>query len=158
MDLSVLSRFDLVFLHLDEPDARGDVVQSRHLLRIQTGKFATSKDVLCDETISLERTRSGSPLLSEIGIRSRGVRRMRNFEDGLFMTPFEKENLLPLSLMQTYLSYVATSIRPKLSSEACRELEAYYFELKSKGNTKSISFTARHLETLIKCFVSHRSH
>ncbi|CAD7093672.1 unnamed protein product [Hermetia illucens] len=144
---ALLSRFDLVFILLDRPNAHLDSLLTAHIQALHSGtknspgapsnsgnssfygamnrtlNTSTSSDSSCDKPL-LERLR---------------------------LAPNEKLDLLPHVLFQKYIAYARKNICPKLSTEAAHELKKFYLELRAvRPGLDAIPVTTRQLEALIR--------
>ena len=128
---AMMSRFDLVFLLLDEPDAQTDKHLSEHLLALHSGnadRTSRAKHNLLEcgrarRASHASSQPSCSPLMSQ---RSRIEDRMKLRAD---------EDFCPLhaKLMRTYIAYVRKFVFPTLSQEAKKVIQEFYLELRASA-------------------------
>lgn len=134
MNPALLSRFDLVFIILDRPNAEMDAVLHDHRRTLRdvpqvlhpNNSFNGTQSTLTDEFTE--------PLNVQLKLH-------RN----------EKFKPLPHILTQTYIAFARKYCHPKLSEGAVALLRAFYLELRNvqQGNN-SIPVTTRQLEAMIR--------
>jgi DNA helicase MCM8 len=125
---ALLSRFDLVFILLDKPDEKRDLLLSEHVMKLHEG-IERKKD-----PTQRAPTQSGThkPLKDML-------KPNKNFEG------------LPTSVLRKYIAYARKFVHPKLSPEACDILQQFYLGLrKVQHSSDSIPITTRQLESLIR--------
>lgn len=134
MNPALLSRFDLVFMILDRPDAELDSVlhDYRRTLR-NIPQVLTSSNSFngIQSTFNPER-------YDPLNVR-------------LKPQPNEKIEPLPRVLMQTYIAYTRKHCHPTLSLDAKNLLKDFYSELRgTQQGSSSIPVTTRQLESMIR--------
>ncbi|KFM73752.1 DNA replication licensing factor MCM8, partial [Stegodyphus mimosarum] len=114
---SLLSRFDLVFIIEDTPDAELDSKMSDHvmgllhthhkdeILKISSFQNSVLNDSLCEENKLLGKLR---------------------------MKPNEKLNFIPHNMLQKYISYAREFAKPKLTPEVSKVLQEFYLEMRKQ--------------------------
>ena len=66
------------------------------------------------------------------------------------MLPLSTE-IIPQTILRTYISYAREYVKPKLSTEAATVLQNYYLELRSKNEQfGNVSIFNRQLEAMIR--------
>ncbi|CAM9467250.1 unnamed protein product [Phaeothamnion confervicola] len=168
---SLLSRFDLLFLVLDQMDPANDRAISDHVLRAHRyrrpgagsepeplggggdsggGAVGGGGDAGPDgggdpdeENRVWERYH---PLLHSRGAAG------RSGEDG---GAVQREELLCQKFLKKYLYYAKTRVHPKLTDEAREFIAAAYAVLRGKQDHKTLPVTARSLETIIRLSTAH---
>lgn len=120
MTAPLLSRFDLIFLLVDNPDRITDNLLSRHVL----GGFQRAAP-----TESSSSTAASSSY----------------FLDGKLK---ETTQVVPRHFLRDYIGYAAATCKPALSAEAARILRAEYLRMRS--DTNGIPVTMRQLESLVR--------
>jgi DNA helicase MCM8 len=122
----LLSRFDLIFILLDRPNADHDRFLSNHILNIHTGGGAD--------------THRGNNDASE--------------QDGSLISnlrnPPPVTDIVPPSLLRKYISYARTHCAPKLSAEASVIIKEFYMELRGQNRNDGTPITTRQLESLLR--------
>jgi len=127
----LLSRFDLVFLLLDSPDAAADEEMTAHVLR------ARRRGGQADSPLLLQSSPCGSASKATLAERLR-------------VAP--SEPLVPLHLLRKYIEYAKRYTRPSLSPAAERVLKEFYLELRAKASVSpgALPVTVRSLEALAR--------
>ncbi|CAG9796545.1 unnamed protein product [Diatraea saccharalis] len=134
---ALLSRFDLVFILLDQPDEKMDAMLSEHVLALHSG-HKTKKPKVVDANNSIITSQNDS----EASLSTR-----------LRLKPNEVIDTLPLVLLRKYIAYARRYVHPKLSTEAANVLQNFYLELRHnhQGNSQDgTPITTRQLEACIR--------
>ncbi len=173
MSAALLSRFDLTFILLDNPDERHDQELSEHVISMHStvGKLGRSAPhVRKRRAQSTSEHAAGSTQPSE-----RMRRDVVGFEDALAGAgapeggngdelPLEASlqyseydlgdggvDLLPHECFQKYLRYVRAHCRPVLSADAVKVLQDFYLDLRQNYTSEDATpVTTRQLESLIR--------
>ncbi|XP_017789947.1 PREDICTED: DNA helicase MCM8-like [Habropoda laboriosa] len=134
MSAPLLSRFDLIFLLLDEPNERMDDLLCKHVMSIHADSNTTnnvqrsifqSTNVLSTDKFSL-RDKLVSSIANDI-------------------------NIIPQSILQKYIAYARQYVKPKLTRKAAVILQNYYLDLRTKNNKfGGLSVCNRQLEAMIR--------
>ncbi|EWM30138.1 dna replication licensing factor mcm3 [Nannochloropsis gaditana] len=158
---SLLSRFDLLFVVLDQIDPGTDRAIAEHVIRahsyrrpgtdmaperLSSGPLDLSSS-LEDDKDSLEEHRvweDVNPLVA------RGER-----ERGRGEPASEEEDILTKNFLRKYIFYAKSRIQPRLTSEAEDAIANYYSTLRSKQERRTVPITPRTLETLIRLSTAH---
>lgn len=133
MDTALLSRFDLILILLDRPNADLDKALSERVLGATSGE-------LRNLTPLMQAVSSTSP--SFVGLPERLMQKST-----LLLSP---------SQLRAYIGYVRQRIRPRMSEEAAVILQAYYLELRKHVPSAAaptlldLPITTRHLESMIR--------
>jgi DNA helicase MCM8 len=132
MSPAMISRFDLVFLMLDNPDEETDKRLAGHIL---TGQTMSSSHKSLPGSLSQqsdERT-------SKQSLRSR------------LQVPIECDPLPP-QLFRKLVAYARQYVHPKLSTDAKEIIKSYYLKLRqrSAGDVSSPAVTHRLLESIVR--------
>lgn len=156
MQDSLLSRFDLLFIMLDEHNRENDGLIGEHVIRMH--RFRPSNEL------------DGEP--TSQNINANFLTTMQSDKnDGEKTAMFEKHNPLlhgkrgmreryfSIEFLRKYI-HIAKLVKPKLSDEAQKEIIKHYWELRDldKGITdlaKTQPITARTLETMIRLATAH---
>ncbi|XP_065348176.1 DNA helicase MCM8 isoform X2 [Cloeon dipterum] len=135
MGPALLSRFDLVFILLDQPNEQLDSLLSEHIMALHSGKKMKMG--------SLDRSRADSQLSSfsaDVPLSER-----------LKQPQAEQLDLIPPQLLRKYIAYAKKNVHPKLSKEAAEVLQQFYLKLRSqRGHQDCTPVTTRQLESLIR--------
>eukprot|EP01043_Picozoa_sp_COSAG02_P024782 COSAG02_NODE_1368_length_13029_cov_83.912142_6_plen_840_part_00 len=172
MSAALLSRFDLTFILLDNPDERHDQELSEHVISMHStaGNIGRSAPHV--------RKRRAQPSSEHGGGSTQPSERMRRdvvgFEDALDGVghegaigdelPLEASlqysehdlsdggvDLLPHECFQKYLRYVRAHCRPVLSADAVKVLQDFYLDLRQNYTSEDATpVTTRQLESLIR--------
>ncbi|KZC10605.1 DNA replication licensing factor MCM8, partial [Dufourea novaeangliae] len=133
MSSPLLSRFDLIFLLLDEPNKRIDDLLCKHVMSVHTG-FNT-----------INRTQTNASQHTDIDVTNSTLR------DRLASFITESISAIPQSLLRKYISYARQYVKPKLTKEAAKVLQNYYLELRRRSDKFSgLSVYNRQLEAMIR--------
>lgn len=121
---ALMSRFDLIFVLTDEPNAERDSHIATHILRSNYAGELSSQ-------------RSINPSINEEDIES--------------ATQIIKPEIEP-ELLRKYVAYARKNIFPTLTKVAMERFKEYYISLRSQGQdgNKPVPVTARQLEALIR--------
>ncbi|CAF4793633.1 unnamed protein product [Pieris macdunnoughi] len=137
LNSALLSRFDLVFILLDQPDEKTDAMLSEHVLALHSGSKAKRK---AGAGTSSMNTSDASQTSSDLSLRQR-----------LKLKPGEVIDALPLVLLRKYIAYARRYVHPKLSTEAANALQSFYLELRHNHQaTDGTPITTRQLEASIR--------
>lgn len=148
---SLLSRFDLLFVVLDNNDAARDREIADHVLGQhryrgpgEDGKFVAD-DMIIESLEDDERKE-----MKETEVRVRYDARLYGPR-----TPGQKD---PLSLpfLKKYLAFAKQRFAaPELTPEATEAISEYYAELRNSAEVKALPVTVRTLETIIRLSCAH---
>ncbi|XP_076646396.1 DNA helicase MCM8 isoform X1 [Halictus rubicundus] len=133
MSPPLLSRFDLIFLLLDEPNKHIDDLLCKHVMSIHTGSNVRKRKVNASQhvdTMDENRFTLREKLVSSV-----------------------TENVCPIpqSILRKYISYARQYVKPTLTTEAATILQNYYLQLRKRNNKCSgISVYNRQLEAMIR--------
>lgn len=140
---SLLSRFDLLFIVLDEKDPQRDATIADHVLRMhrycprgQEGQPIVFSDKF--EEMTRYDEDEGPPMYQP--------------KDRLLHGHFTSNEILSIPFLKKYIHYAKTRMTPKITDEASERIVMHYGELRSKdaGSFNTLPVTARTLETLIR--------
>jgi len=163
---AILSRFDLVFLMLDDPDLDRDKMLSEHVMR-QHAKG--NKKRRFGETQSVF---PGSSFIEESILQKRGPMSQSSVTDEveamydptvpdkaslvkkvqILTQAIPESEVIEPHLLKKFISYAKHMVFPKLSIEACEILKDFYIQLRenSTNNPNSLPVTSRQLDSLIR--------
>ena len=134
MSPPLLSRFDLVFLLLDEPNEHTDDLLSKHVMSFHKGLNRMNKT----QPNTSQHTNISSNVTSTLRKR-------------LMSSVTENINILPPLALRKYISYARQYVKPKLTKEAGAMLQNYYLELRSRRDKcGGLSVYNRKLEAMIR--------
>lgn len=154
--LPLLSRFDLVFILLDEADAARDRFISEHVMKM-FGMRSTERNsgagwrkngrvrrqdanhsTRNTEGIALDRRTSQGETAKSLQDKLRGLK---------------VRDPLPPSLFRQYIAYARTHVHPELSAGAKQELQNTYLQMRKAAHEQAADttpITTRQLESLIR--------
>lgn len=134
MNPALLSRFDLVFIILDRPDAELD----SRLHDYRRTLSNVPQVLVSSSSSSASQLSSNGEAAEPLNVRLK-LRRSENIDP------------LPLVLLQTYVAYARKYCHPMLSTGAINLLRDFYLELRSvRQGDNSIPVTTRQLEAMIR--------
>lgn len=158
MGAPLLSRFDLVFLMIDRPDARRDELLASHVVDMHTAgpRGPSARGDLC-------RSASGdAEIIHNDGANSQSHAAFTSVGDDAHR-PFcqrlaeavarrrEEGQPVPPTLLRKYVSYARKYAQPRLTLGACRVLQRFYLELRRRGaSAESTPITTRQLESMMR--------
>ncbi|CAK4663981.1 unnamed protein product [Aphanomyces euteiches] len=137
MKAALLSRFDLIFVLLDRPDASRDQMLSEHVMHnhLASRHKRQRRD---SQIVPTHAQDEGAPAT----MKQRLIANWADFHDE------------PISLyhIRRYIAYARKYIHPQLSHEAKQYLQDKYLQMRSDAETSSdgIPITMRQLESLIR--------
>ncbi|KAG8094469.1 hypothetical protein GUJ93_ZPchr0012g20337 [Zizania palustris] len=152
---SLLSRFDLLFIVLDQMDAEIDRQISEHVARMHRYCTDDGGARSLDKTGYAEEEDDGdvnAAIFVKYDRMLHGLDRRRGKK--------AKQDRLTVKFLKKYIHYAKNLIQPKLTDEACDHIVTSYAELRDGGaNAKSgggtLPITARTLETIIRLSTAH---
>lgn len=154
MQDSLLSRFDLLFIMLDENDRENDKRIAEHVVRVHRYRPLNELD--------------GEPMMTNTNTNSLST--MQSMDEGQKTEMFEKHNPLlhgqrnkekyfTIEFLRKYI-HIAKRVKPQLTEEACLMIGEHYSNLRKIDTgvadlAKTQPITARTLETLIRLSTAH---
>ncbi|KAJ1647776.1 hypothetical protein LPJ64_000876 [Coemansia asiatica] len=148
---ALLSRFDLVFILLDSPDAEMDRFLSEHVMALHSGSKAAGPTAA--STSSCSQYSQPQPQPQASGSQNPASERTgaRSLKEQLILRAGETIDPLPAGLLRKYVAYARKYVHPRLSAEATQKLKEFYLELrKSHRAIDSTPITTRQLEALVR--------
>lgn len=159
MQDSLLSRFDLLFIVLDQMDPESDRKISDHVLRMhryrspgeQDGDplpFGGTAEALTTTDLNAEdEEQEDAPIYAKKDAQLYGKQMNK------------KNKYVSIQFMKKYI-HLAKAIRPALTQEAADKISQEYAELRDQecvgsGQAKTMPVTARTLETMIRLSTAH---
>ncbi|KAH9292631.1 hypothetical protein KI387_042176, partial [Taxus chinensis] len=152
---SLLSRFDLLFIVLDQMDPDVDRRISEHVLRMH--RYRTSAEdsgmVVADgnsRNVEEDDLESAASIFVKYNRLLHGERRTRH----------SKNETLTVKFLKKYIHYAKTRHQPILTDEASEHIATAYAELRNAGSEAksgggTLPITARTLETIIRLSTAH---
>ncbi|KAJ9690958.1 hypothetical protein PVL29_013223 [Vitis rotundifolia] len=149
---SLLSRFDLLFIVLDQMDADIDRQISEHVLRMHRFRSAAGGLGTLDGGSRYgkdDEADTGSSVFVKYNRMLHGKKTERG----------RKRDTLTIKFLKKYIHYAKHRIQPELTDEASDHIATAYAELRnSNSNAKTggtLPITARTLETIIRLSTAH---
>uniref|UniRef100_A0A7C9AJ41 DNA replication licensing factor MCM3 n=1 Tax=Opuntia streptacantha TaxID=393608 RepID=A0A7C9AJ41_OPUST len=151
---SLLSRFDLLFIVLDQMDPEIDGQISEHVLRMHRYRSVLDGgDGTLDGSSQYgreEEADAGSSVFVKFNRMLHGKKTERG----------RKRDTLTISFLKKYIHYAKHRVQPDLSDEASEHIATAYAELRNansnaKGGGGTLPITARTLETIIRLSTAH---
>lgn len=138
MGSALLSRFDLVFMLLDQPNADLDRRLSEHVMSMHLKK-PTSRSS-CQQLMEEAGDTQASATLSQTPQSKSLTERLR----GPVLEP------VSAPLLRKYITYARQYVQPTLSSECAAHLQKFYLHLRGVRQADCVPITTRQLESLIR--------
>ncbi|KAM5587716.1 DNA replication licensing factor MCM3 [Rosa sericea] len=149
---SLLSRFDLLFIVLDQMDPDIDRQVSEHVLRMHRYRSASGGEAMLDAN-------SGYGGEDEIDNDSTVFVKYNRMLHGKKTSRGQKRDTLTIKFLKKYIHYAKHRIQPDLTDEASEQIATAYAELRdASSNAKTggtLPITARTLETIIRLSTAH---
>ncbi|XP_009128851.2 DNA replication licensing factor MCM3 [Brassica rapa] len=147
---SLLSRFDLLFIVLDQMDAGIDSMISEHVLRMH--RYQNDRgEAGPDGNLPYGRDDDGE---SEVFVKYNRMLHGKKKKRGQ-----TNEKTLTIKFLKKYIHYAKHRIQPELTDEASERIAEAYADLRNAGSdTKTggtLPITARTLETIIRLATAH---
>ncbi|KAJ2696874.1 DNA replication licensing factor mcm8 [Coemansia sp. IMI 209128] len=144
---ALLSRFDLVFILLDRPNAEMDRFLSEHVMSLHSGKKTSSSSTAQSAGTSAAAAAAAAAEDSAGGDSSGST----NIRQWLRLQPGERIDPIPPALLRKYVAYARKYVHPKLSPAATQKLKQFYLELRQGHRAvDSTPITTRQLEALVR--------
>ncbi|XP_072163403.1 DNA helicase MCM8-like [Diadema setosum] len=141
----LLSRFDLVFILLDQPDEEMDSMLSEHVMALHAGKHRAMGGV------RVTRCPSGSVTTADDEEAHRLWQSDKPLSERLKVGRGEDFDPIPPQLLRKYIAYARKYAHPKLIPEAASVLQNFYLELRRQHQgMDSTPITTRQLESMIR--------
>lgn len=162
---SLLSRFDLLFVVLDQMDPETDRKIASHVIRGHRSLALDDNNVVHDDdddddpgTIaSIHRT-----AMHSIWQRNHHATTSHSDSDGYVMEGHDDDEMdehandvLQLDFLRKYLFYAKERKQPVLTEPARDYIASKYAEMRARQDDRTIPITARSLETVIRLATAH---
>ncbi|XP_078413628.1 zygotic DNA replication licensing factor mcm3-like [Cetorhinus maximus] len=155
---SLLSRFDLLFIMLDQMDPEQDRAVSEHVLRMHRYRAAGEQDgdaLPLGSAVDILATEDPDATQEE----EQELQIYEKHDNLLHGAKRRKEKIVSMEFMRKYI-HVAKIVKPVLTSEAANHIAEEYSSLRSQDQISSdvartSPVTARTLETLIRLSTAH---
>ncbi|KZV58263.1 hypothetical protein F511_01114 [Dorcoceras hygrometricum] len=150
---SLLSRFDLLFIVLDQMDPAIDREISKHVLRLHRyravgdgGSTTLADNAWRDRE---DETETGSSVFVKYNRMLHGQKSDKG----------RKRDTLTINFLKKFINYAKNRIQPELTDEASEHIATTYAEFRSASSTTktggTLPITARTLETIIRLSTAH---
>nr|XP_046469791.1 DNA helicase MCM8-like isoform X2 [Neodiprion pinetum] len=137
MKQPLLSRFDLIFILLDQPDAHLDDLLSDHVMAVHVGISNQIGDMRSNSTNSLS---TGESSMSANNLRQK-----------LSLCPTETIDPIPHRILRNYIIYARQYVKPKITPAAVEVLKDFYLKCRARNDREKITpMTPRQLAALIR--------
>lgn len=151
IETTLLSRFDLIFLLLDQHDAVEDRRLAAHVLGLyaaaSTGRARPPADDGDEEEVDGEQQQQQGAVEDPAA----AVMVQEELNGEVFLEGPPGDIRMPAAIFTEYIATAREIARPKLSREAHTQLASSYVELRrARGSTKTISATLRQLESMVR--------
>lgn len=156
MQDSLLSRFDLLFIMIDEHDRDNDSKISEHVMRIHRYRPPNELD---GEPTRLNNTANTLSTMQNIDDDGEKTEMFEKYNPLLHGTRHSRERYFTIDFLRKYI-HIAKLMKPQLTEEACLMIGEHYSELRKIDEdvpdlAKTQPITARTLETLIRLSTAH---
>lgn len=153
---SLLSRFDLLFIMLDEHDRENDARISEHVVRAHRYRPPNEID---GEPAVLSSNVNNLTTMQNNSKEGEKTEMFEKYNPLLHGTRAGKQRLFTIDFMRKYI-HIARRVKPQLTEEACLMIGEHYSNLriideKVDDIAKTQPITARTLETLIRLSTAH---
>ena len=146
---SLLSRFDLLFIVLDQLDPTLDRTLSEHVIRShqyrRAGTLMEPEPLNATTSLNLDENQDASVAV-DTPMWQRGS---RVFADSSGKKSAQTE-LLTKEFLRKYIHYAKQKLSPVLSTEAMETIASSYANMRARQSRKNLPVTARTLETIIR--------
>jgi len=160
---SLLSRFDLLFVVLDQLDPESDRRIAAHVIRGHRyrpgdGRSGHDSDYDDDDSDDEDMMENDGPSSRTHSVWQRS-RHMASKEYGRSDTYEDddphSEDVLQHDFLRKYLHFAKTRMRPVLTEGARECIAVRYAEMRSRQDERTLPVTARSLETIIRLATAH---
>lgn len=161
---SLLSRFDLLFVVLDQLDPMMDRMLSEHVIRSHqyrrpgTTMEPESLDQMSTLNLDEDRGNSGNNRTSQIWRLGRARRHnisTHNNSSSSNSSNNHENDIFTGEFLRKYIDYAKKRYKPELTEEAMSLISEHYTSIRSRQTNKTLPVTARSLETLIRISSAH---
>lgn len=156
---SLLSRFDLLFVVLDQLDPEVDRMIATHVIRghrYRSGHGTTGHDSDYDDDDDSDDEGDGKDKVHSVWQRSH---HQSKTEYTLTQAQDDDDphssDILQHDFLRKYLHFAKTRIKPVLTEEAREAIASRYAEMRSRQDDRTLPITARSLETVIRLATAH---
>jgi len=164
----LLSRFDLLFVVLDQIDPEIDRSIASHVIRghryrSANGRSGHDSDDDYESEDDEERINAANSRTTSIWKRSRyskttntnTLQTNHSEQTDTHPQPDDTDNILQHEFLRKYLHFAKTRFKPTLTEEAREYIASRYAEMRGRQNERTLPITARTLETVIRLASAH---
>jgi DNA replication licensing factor MCM3 len=151
---SLLSRFDLLFIILDQLDPDTDRRLSEHVIRSHqyrrpgSGMEPEPLNQGSSLAISLDEDEGETSLIAPVWLR--GGKTVESSKNSKANRDVRQGDIFTKDFLRKYLYYAKQQIKPELTDVAMEVISAAYANMRSKQSQRNLPVTARSLETIIR--------
>lgn len=153
---SLLSRFDLLFIILDQLEPEFDRRLSEHV--ITSHQYRRPGTIMepepLNQVVSLNLD-NPSERVDDAPVWLRGGSSSSSSSKSSSSPSSNTNDIFTKEFLRKYLHYAKNRIQPILSDLAMESISSHYAELRSKRTQKNLPITARTLETIIRLSSAH---
>ncbi|KAA8493736.1 DNA replication licensing factor mcm3 [Porphyridium purpureum] len=155
---SLLSRFDLLFIVLDQITPENDMRVAEHVLRVHQWRGNQSANLAGDAQESIAELEAAAAVSASQNQNHDGTspvyeRVAAHLYSG--SSAARGKRTLSIEFLKKYIQYAKSRIKPQLTAEAAEFISAEYSELRTQQPNLSLPITARSLETIIRLATAH---
>jgi DNA replication licensing factor MCM3 len=146
---SLLSRFDLLFIVLDQLDPTVDRTLSEHVLK--SHQYRRPGTLMEPEALNQTSSLNLDTIAADIAVDTPVWQRSgRNYNGEMSRGDGRAGDLLTKEFLRKYIHYAKSRITPELTDEASAAISAAYGAMRTHQSIKNLPITARTLETVIR--------
>lgn len=116
---AILSRFDLIYIIIDDPNSDFDTFLSRHVAQLHSDQTSETIRHSEEEFINIASQKTPAPGSSTQGLR-----------DYLKLKKAEVIDIIPPQILKKYVSYARTYVHPTLSEKAAKYIRETYMAMR----------------------------
>ncbi len=151
---SLLSRFDLLFIVLDQLDPAFDRRLAEHVVRShqyrRPGTLMEPEAINhASSSLGLEDTADSSEAVDSVVWQRLGKHHVQSPQQQQ-RSADHRDDVLTKDFLRKYIHYAKNRVQPALSPEAMEQISAAYTSMRAHQSRKNLPITARTLETLIR--------
>jgi hypothetical protein len=159
---SLLSRFDLLFIVLDQLDPKLDRTLSEHVIKShqyrRPGTIMEPENLNLSKSLNLDDVQDSS-VPEDTPMWLKGNRNLNSSGSSMEASSRWTNNgsssssnndLLTKDFLRKYIHYAKNRIQPVLSDDAMEIISTSYANMRSRQSKKNLPITARTLETIIR--------
>mmetsp|Transcript_483 Transcript_483/g.1109 ORF Transcript_483/g.1109 Transcript_483/m.1109 type:complete len:816 (-) Transcript_483:168-2615(-) len=160
---SLLSRFDLLFVVLDQMDPENDRRIAAHVIRGHRyqnaqGGAGHDSDYDDDDDETSDEEEEGGDVEKAHAVWSRSrydTNNLSGVRPGAEDDDPHSDDVLQHEFLRKYLHFAKTRMKPVLTEEARECIAGRYAEMRSRQDERTLPVTARSLETIIRLASAH---